>query len=77
MQPLKANLHWKVKDVRVEVKMSTYPLLSDITPESIMFPVMTTPPLTLPLHEAQVPASHITSLYVADYHSVALKMKKV
>ena len=64
MQPLKANLHWKMKDIRVEVKISTYPLFSDIIPESTMFPVMTTSPLTLLLHAAQVPASHIPSLYV-------------
>ena len=77
MQPLKANLHWKMKDMRVEVKISTYPLLSDIPPESIMFPVMTTSPLIPLLHAAQLPYNHITSLYDASYHSVPLMMKKV
>ena len=77
MQPLKANLLWKMKDTRVEVKISTYPLLSDVLPESTMFPVMTTFPLTLPLHPAQVPASQIASLFDAGYHSVPQMMKKV
>ena len=71
----KANLHWKRRDMRVEAKISTYPLLSDVTPESTMFPVKTTPTLTLPLHAAQVPASHIASLYIANYHSIDLKKK--
>ena len=72
-----ANSHWKMQDMRVEVKISTYPFPSDITPESTLFPVMTTPLLTLPLHAAQVPASHITSLYVADCHPLTLKMKTI
>ena len=42
----------------MEEKISTYPLLSDVLPESTMFPAMTTYLLTLPLHKAQVPASH-------------------
>ena len=70
MQPLKANLYWKMKDTRVEVKISTYHLPSDVTPESTMFPVMTTPPLILPLHTAQVPGSHIACLYITNYHSI-------
>ena len=77
MQLLKANLHWKMKDMRVEVKISTYPLLSDELPESAMFPVMKTSPITLLLHTPQLPVSHITSLYTASYHSVALMMKEV
>ena len=77
MQPLKANSHWKMKDMRVEVKITTNPLLSDELPESTMFTVMTASPLTLLHHTAQLPASHITSLYDASYHSVALMMKKV
>ena len=55
----------------------TYPLLSDILPEYIMFPVMTTSPLTLPPHVAQVPASHSTNLYDASYPSAPLMMKTV
>ena len=66
-----------MKDMRVEVKISTYPLLSDELPESTMFPVMDTFPLILLLHAAQLPASHLTSLYIVSYHSVALMMKKV
>ena len=62
-----------MKDMRVEVKISTYPLLSDELPESTMFPVMTTSPLTLLLHAAQLPASHIISLYDASYHSAAFE----
>ena len=77
MQPLKANLHMKTKDMRVEVKISTYPLLSDVFPKSTMFPVMTTSPLNLLLHAAQLPASHITKLCTAGYHSVVLTRKKV
>ena len=38
---------------------------------------MTTSPLILQLHTVQLPASHITNLYIAGYHSIALKMKKV
>ena len=76
MQHLKVNLHWKMKDTGVEVKISTYPLLSDVLPESTMFPVMPTSPLIPLLHTAQLPASHIASLYNADYHSVPLTMKK-
>ena len=76
MQPLKANSHWKMKDMRVEVKISTYPLLSDEHLESIMFSSDDKHLLrTLLLHAAQLPASHITSLYDASYHSVALMMK--
>ena len=63
--------------MRVEVKISTYPLLSDELLESTMFPVMKTSPLDLLLHTPQLPASHITSLYAASYHSVTLKMKEV
>ena len=77
MQPLKANLHWKMKDMRVEVKFSTYPLLSDELLESTMFPVMKISPLDFLLHTEQLPASHIASLYHTGYHSVALKMKEV
>ena len=77
MQPLRVNSHWKMKDMKVEVKISTYPLLSDKLPETTMFPVMKTSPLNLPPHAPQLPASHITSLYNGGYHSVALMMKKV
>ena len=77
MQPFKANLHWKMKDMRVEMKISTYPLLSDELPESTMFSVMTASPLIPQLHTAQLPASHITSLYDAGYHSVPLMIKKI
>ena len=58
-------------------EISTYPLLSNELIESTMFPVITTSPLTLLLHAAQLTASHITNLYIASYHSVALMMKKV
>ena len=53
------------------------PLLSDELAESTMIPVMKTPPLTLLLHTAQLPASHNASLYTTGYHSIALMMKKV
>ena len=76
MQPLKANTHWKMKDVREEVKISTYLLLSDKLPKLTMFLVITTSPLTLPPHMAQVPASHAAHLYDANYHLVPLTMKK-
>ena len=66
-----------MKDMRVEVKISTYPLLSDELPESIMFPLMRTSPLTLLHHTPQLPASHVTSLYATSYLSVALMIKKV
>ena len=66
-----------MKDMRVEVKISTYPLLSDEHPESTMFPVMKTSPMTLLLHAPQLRVSHIVSLYTASYHSVAQTMKKV
>ena len=75
MQPLKANSHWKTKDMRVEVKISTYPLLSDIHPGSTMFPVMTTSPLIPLLNTVQLPASHIANLCDGSYHSVHLMMK--
>ena len=41
-----------------------------------MFPVMTTSPLSPPLHTAPVPASHIANLYDASYHLVPLMMEK-
>ena len=66
-----------MKDMRVEVKFSTHPLLSDELPESIMFPLMKTSPLTLLPHAPQPPVSHIASLYVTSYHSVALMINKV
>ena len=50
---------------------------ADVLPESTMFPVMTISPLTLPLHAAQVPASHMASLFDAGNCSVHLKTKKV
>ena len=56
-----------MKDMRVAVKILTFPLLSDEPPESTMSPVMTTSPLTLPPHAAWVPASHATKLYDAGY----------
>ena len=68
MQPLKVNLHWKMKDMRVEVKISTYPLLPDKLPEPTMFPVITTSPLMLLVHVAWVPASHAVNLYDTGYH---------
>ena len=77
MQPLTANMHWKMKEIRVEVKISTYPLLSDISPESTMFTEMTTSPLIPLLHAAQLPASLIASLFDAGYHSVVLMKKQV
>ena len=46
------NLHSKTKDMRVAVKILTFPLLSDEPPESTISPVMTTSPLTLPPHTA-------------------------
>ena len=80
IQPLRANSPWKMKDMRVEVKISTYSLLSDELPESTMFLVMKTSPSTLLPHTPQLPASHIASLCTTRYyqvHSVALMMKKV
>ena len=59
MQTLKANLHYKMKNMRVEVTVLTYQLLSNVLQKSTMFPVMTTFPLILLLHTAQLPASHI------------------
>ena len=66
-----------MKDMRVAVKTLTFPLHSDEPPESTMSPVMTTSPLTLPPHAAQVPVSHTTDLYDAGYPSVAPMMKTV
>ena len=66
-----------MKDMRVKVKISTYPLLSDKLQESTMFPVMKTSPLTLLHHAPQLPASHIISPNAASYHLVALMTKKV
>ena len=63
--------------MRVEVKISTYTLLSDKLPESTMFAVMRTSPFNLLSHVPQLPTSHITSLYTTSYHSVAVVMKKV
>ena len=77
MQPLREISHWKMKDMRAEVKISTYPLLSDEIPESTVFPVMRTSPSNLLPHAPQLPASHIANLYTAGYHSVALTMKKI
>ena len=53
-----SNSHWQTKDMRVEVKVSTYQLLAEVLPKPTMFPVMTASPLTLLLHTAQLPASH-------------------
>ena len=46
------------------------------TPRIHHVSVMRTSPLDILLHAAQLPASHIASLYDASYHSVALMMKK-
>ena len=77
MLPLKTNLPWKMKVIRVEVKISTYPLLSDILLEYTMFPAMKTFPLTWSLTAAWVPASHIASLFEFGYPSIPLMMKTV
>ena len=77
MQHLRVNSPWKMKDMRVEVKISTCPLLSDELRESTMFPVTNTSPLIPLLHTAQPPASHIASLFDAGYNSVPLVIKKV
>ena len=78
MQPLIVNSPWKTKDMRVGVKISTYPLLSDEPPETYtMLPVAKRSPLTLQLHTAQLPVSHIANLYIASYHSVLLMMNNV
>ena len=61
-----------MKDMRVEVKISTYPLLLDEIPESTMFSVMKTSPLNLVSPTPQLPAHHIASLYATSYHSIAL-----
>ena len=61
--------------MRVEVKISIYQLLLDVLPEYTMYPMMTTSPLTPPLHAAWVPASHAANLYDAGYPSVVLMMK--
>ena len=53
------------------------PLLSKELREFIPFPVTNTFPLTLLPQAPQLPASQITSLYAAGYHSVALTMKRV
>ena len=66
-----------MKDMRVEVKISTNPNLLDELLDSNMFPVMTTFPLIPLLHAAQLPVNHIASLYNASYHSVPLTIKKV
>ena len=77
MLPLKTNLPWKMKVMRVEVKISTYPLLSNVLLEYTMFPAMTTFPLTQSLPTAQVPANHITRLFDISYPSIPLMMKTV
>ena len=46
-------------------------------PESTMFPVMNTSPLIPSLHAAQLPASHIASLFNVGYHTITLMMKKI
>ena len=62
--------------MRVEVKILTYPLLSGVLLEYTMFAAMTFP-LTWSLSAAQVPASHIASLFNVGFPSTPLKMKKV
>ena len=47
-----------MKDMRVEVKISTYLLLSDELPGSTMFPVMRTSPSNLLPHTPPLPPSH-------------------
>ena len=64
-----------MKDMRVEVKLLTCPLLYEELPGFIMFPPMKTSPLTLLLHAPQLPASSITSLYATIYHLAVLTMK--
>ena len=66
MQPLKVNLHWKMKDTRVVAKILTYPLLSEEPPESTMFLVIRTSPLIHQYYTAWVLASHTANLYDAN-----------
>ena len=66
MQHLKVNSHLKTKDMRVVVKISTYPLLSEEPPESTMFLVMKTSPLIQQHHTACIPVAHVTNLYSID-----------
>ena len=57
-----------MKDMRVEVKLLTCPLLYEELPEFIVFPVMKTSPLTLLLHVPQLHTSQTTSQCTATYH---------
>ena len=64
-----------MKDMKVEVKLLTYPLLSKELSEFTTFLVMRTSPSTLLLHAPQLPASQIASLCTSAYHSAVLTMK--
>ena len=64
-----------MKDMRVEVKLLTYPLLSDELPGFTMFSAKKTSPSTLLLHAPQLPASQIASLYAAVYPVADLMTK--
>ena len=52
-----------MNDMRVVVKMLTYPLFSKEPPDSTMFLAMRTSPLIQQHHAAQLPVCHITTLY--------------
>ena len=64
-----------MKDIRVEARPLTFPLLSEELSE-FTFPAMKTSLLTLLLHVPQLPASQIASLYATDYHLAVLMTKK-
>ena len=74
MLTLRTDLPQKMEDMRVEVNLLTFPLLSEEHPEFTMFPAVTTSPLILLLHIPQPPASQITSMYNANCHLVVLIM---
>ena len=64
-----------MKDMLVEVKLLTSPLLSDGLLELTTFPSDENIFFALLLHAPQLPASQIASLYMADYHSAVLMTK--
>ena len=66
-----------LEDERYESRSENFNIPTSLrqTSRSTMFPVITTSPLTLPLHMAQVLASHAANLYDANYHLEPL-MKK-
>ena len=71
MQPLKANSHWKMKVMRVEVRISMYSLPSDVSNDENIFFDPATPCSTSTSHSHHKPGWHQLTLSTSDDEDIS------